>query len=134
MGTDPQHSLEKIISLTILETTTCIIIGVLPGMSSTFTRKYVQAGSNSSKRMPASGVGTRISGRAGRLNTDSSKFLKLGETTRSRQMDEDGLQSPNLQQVKVFAEEHPASSSGSIAELQLIRKTTDIEIQMHHQE
>jgi hypothetical protein len=48
LATDAQHSVTKIMILSQAEVTTCIVIGVLPGISRVFTKKYLQ-GSSASK-------------------------------------------------------------------------------------
>jgi len=47
LATDSEHSTDKILILTLAETTTCIIIAALPGISSTFVRKYARGSSKS---------------------------------------------------------------------------------------
>lgn len=49
LATDVQNSIKRIMVLTTIEATVCIIIGILPGISSAFTSKYVQSGPGSSK-------------------------------------------------------------------------------------
>lgn len=63
LATDAHHSIEKIILLSQAEMTTCIVIGILPGVSSVFTRKYIYGISSS-----ASGHVARRSS-AGRINS-----------------------------------------------------------------
>ncbi|KAH7176229.1 hypothetical protein EDB81DRAFT_33686 [Dactylonectria macrodidyma] len=51
LATDASHSIEKIMLLSQAEITTCIVIGVLPGASSAFTRKYIYGISSSSAQV-----------------------------------------------------------------------------------
>lgn len=64
LATDASHSIEKIILLSQAEITTCIVIGILPGVSSVFTRKYIYGISSSSSSAHAA---RRSS--AGRINS-----------------------------------------------------------------
>jgi hypothetical protein len=47
LATDAQHSATKIMILSQAEVTTCIAIGVLPGISRVFAKKYLQGSSPS---------------------------------------------------------------------------------------
>lgn len=49
LATDVESSIKKILVLTAVELTVCIVIGILPGVSSSFTKRYVQGGSESNK-------------------------------------------------------------------------------------
>lgn len=71
LATDSQNSLKRIIILTTIELTVCIVIGIIPGVSSAFTRKYGQAGSSTKK---LSSVGGAKSGKQG-----SQVFSRLEE-------------------------------------------------------
>lgn len=44
LATDVQNSLKRIMALTSIETTVCLVVGILPGISSSFTKRYVQGG------------------------------------------------------------------------------------------
>ncbi|KAM5353075.1 hypothetical protein ACJZ2D_017044 [Fusarium nematophilum] len=53
LATNARQSIEKIMLLSVAEITTCLIIGVLPGISSVFTKKYIYGMSSSSSPTPA---------------------------------------------------------------------------------
>ncbi|KAN0093539.1 hypothetical protein V8E51_016723 [Hyaloscypha variabilis] len=46
LATDVQNSIKRIMVLTAVEMTVCIVIGVLPGISSSFTKRYAPGGSS----------------------------------------------------------------------------------------
>jgi hypothetical protein len=50
LGVNPQSNIKYIMSLTIIEVATCIVVGCVPCISSTFTRKYVYSSRGSSNR------------------------------------------------------------------------------------
>ncbi|KAF8864032.1 hypothetical protein BDZ45DRAFT_722132 [Acephala macrosclerotiorum] len=47
--TDVQNSIKGIMVLTAIEVTVCIVVGVLPGISSSFTKRYAQGGTEYKK-------------------------------------------------------------------------------------
>ena len=49
LATDVENSIKRIMVLTAVEVTVCIVIGILPGISSTFTKRYTQGGSEVNK-------------------------------------------------------------------------------------
>lgn len=49
LAIDPENSVKRILLLSDIELAVYIVIGVLPGVSSSFTRKYVQGRSGQSK-------------------------------------------------------------------------------------
>jgi heme/copper-type cytochrome/quinol oxidase subunit 4 len=49
LATDVENSIKRIMVLTTVEVTVCIVIGILPGISSTFTKRYAQGGSDVNK-------------------------------------------------------------------------------------
>ena len=62
LGINPQSNIKYINSLTMIEVMTCFVIGCIPCISSTFTKKYVYHGrTNSNQRNPygASGYSSR---------------------------------------------------------------------------
>ncbi|KAH6695941.1 hypothetical protein BKA61DRAFT_683319 [Leptodontidium sp. MPI-SDFR-AT-0119] len=71
LATDVQNSIKRIMVLTTIELTVCIIIGVIPGISSAFTRKYAQAGPSTKKLSSA--------GRVKSGGNDSQAFSRLKE-------------------------------------------------------
>lgn len=71
LATDVQNSIKRIMVLTTIEVTVCIIIGIIPGISSAFTRKYAQGGSSTKKLSTAGRV------KSGRI--DSQAFSRLEE-------------------------------------------------------
>jgi hypothetical protein len=53
LGVNPQSNIKYIMTLTMIEVATCVVVGCLPCISSTFTRKYVYSSrgfTNSSNR------------------------------------------------------------------------------------
>ncbi|RYP37691.1 hypothetical protein DL768_010841 [Monosporascus sp. mg162] len=76
LATDSQHNLKRILILTAIELTVCILIGVLPGVSSAFTRRYVYGSTSASSRQPPSGLNDRLASQT------KHNFIRLGEQNR----------------------------------------------------
>ncbi|RYP73202.1 hypothetical protein DL770_007831 [Monosporascus sp. CRB-9-2] len=66
LATDAQNNLKRILILTAIELTVCILIGVLPGVSSAFTRRYVYGSASASSKQPPPGLNDRLSSQAKR--------------------------------------------------------------------
>ncbi|PVH68437.1 hypothetical protein DL98DRAFT_662183 [Cadophora sp. DSE1049] len=69
LATDVQNSIKRIMVLTTIELTVCIIIGIIPGISSAFIKKYAHAGSSTKK--PSSAGRVKSGGK------DSRAFSRL---------------------------------------------------------
>jgi len=54
LAIDVQNSIKRIMVLTSVEGTVCIVVGILPGISSSFTKRYIQGGSEFNKSTPSS--------------------------------------------------------------------------------
>ncbi|KAH6967692.1 hypothetical protein BKA56DRAFT_678849 [Ilyonectria sp. MPI-CAGE-AT-0026] len=82
LATDARHSTEKIMLLSQVEVTTCIVIGVLPGVSSAFTRKYIY-GSFSSAHVARHSDAGRINSRHhhGPKKPNTADFIELPSRT-----------------------------------------------------
>jgi hypothetical protein len=62
LAIDVQNSIKRIMILTAVEVTVCLVVGILPGISSSFTKRYAQGGSEFSKSTPSSRL------KSGKLN------------------------------------------------------------------
>lgn len=62
LAIDVQNSIKRIMVLTAVEVTVCLVVGILPGISSSFTKRYAQGGSEFSKSTPSSRL------KSGKLN------------------------------------------------------------------
>ena len=108
LATDVQNSIKRIIVLTTVELTVCIVIGILPGISSSFTRKYAQGVSSFSKPGPSS------NGKS--VKHDKRHFSHLASDRELFEMRAAKVTSAvsvlrTSHQVIVFAEERDQSSS-----------------------
>lgn len=85
LATDARHSIEKIMLLSVAEITTCLVIGVLPGISSVFTKKYIYGISSSSSAQGARrSVADRINSKHAHDPTkpNTSNFIELPSRAR----------------------------------------------------
>jgi len=78
LGVNPQSNVKYIMSLTMIELATCIVVGCVPCISSTFTRKYVY-----SRR----GTSSNRGGTGGYNTTGRSSTLKQQDTTHMESVD-----------------------------------------------
>lgn len=90
LATNANNSIQKIMILSTIEMTASIVIGILPGLSSSFTRRYVQAGTETPKSSSRSKIGRsrrqtftqlsahRIPGVKDVVDTSSMELRELG--------------------------------------------------------
>jgi len=84
LGLNPQSNIKYIMSLTIIEVATCIVVGCLPCISSTFTRKYVY----NSKNMSAANRGS------------TAAFNSTGRSSTFKQQEVSHMESIDLSTAK----------------------------------
>ncbi|KAH7119437.1 hypothetical protein B0J13DRAFT_651397 [Dactylonectria estremocensis] len=72
IATDAQHSTKKIMILTAVELTVCLVIGIFPGISVAFTRKYVNGHATYPSNRPSNKYKISHS-----TNTDLSKHQQM---------------------------------------------------------
>jgi hypothetical protein len=114
--------------LTAVELTVCIIIGILPGISSFFIRRYTQRSSESRLRTSRSKT-TKQTDIFVPLSDSGSSRTKVGD-------DIEGLEFTQLGHVAVaFADERvsPATSTDKIFGMEEvgIREVTDVSVTTH---
>lgn len=78
LATDVQNSIKRIMVLTTIEGTVIIVIGILPGISSSFTKRYAQGGSEGNKSTLSSQL------KSGKLNNPTFAQLSGHDSSVSR--------------------------------------------------
>jgi len=73
LGVNPQSNIKYVMSLTMIEVATCIVVGCLPCISSTFTRKYVY--SSRANSAPSNRRGTAGYNTTGKSTTTDQKDM-----------------------------------------------------------
>ncbi|KAH6666081.1 hypothetical protein B0J14DRAFT_678703 [Halenospora varia] len=107
LATDVQNSIKRIMVLTTIELTVCIVIGIIPGISSAFTSKYAPAASSTKK---LSTTGRAKSGKQGsrvfsRLEENQVSGLRTGDDAGDIELSE------SSHRKLAFVEERVESSS-----------------------
>jgi hypothetical protein len=76
LGVNAQANIKYIMIMTMAELTTVVIVGAVPGISSIFTRKYVEGKGN-----PATQYATpKLSRRPQQSNRDGNTWLEIDDT------------------------------------------------------
>lgn len=76
LGVNASANIKYIMVITMAELTTVVIVGALPGISSVFTRKYVEGKGN-----PVASYGTaKLSRRPPQSNHDGNTWLEIDDT------------------------------------------------------
>ncbi|CZR60162.1 uncharacterized protein PAC_10058 [Phialocephala subalpina] len=78
--TDVQNSIKRIMVLTAVEVTVCVVIGILPGISSSFTKRYAQGGSEFPKSSSRSKSGKLSHPTFAQLSGHDISVVKDGHT------------------------------------------------------
>ncbi|KAH8594001.1 hypothetical protein B0O99DRAFT_712706 [Bisporella sp. PMI_857] len=107
LATDVQNSIKRIMVLSMIEVTVCIVIGIIPGISSAFTSKYAPASSNTKKLSSTSRA------KSGKQGSQVFSRLEEDQITRGRTGDDAGdieLSSSSHRKL-AFAEERVESRS-----------------------
>jgi len=78
MAVGGQNNIPRIMILSTVEISVCIVIGILPAFSSSFTKRYMRSGSASTKPTTASRL------KIGRLNDSTFAQLSGNDTTAAK--------------------------------------------------
>jgi len=78
MAVGGQNNIPRIMILSTVEITVCIVISILPALSSSFTKRYMQSGSASTKPT----IPSRL--KIGRLNNSTFAQLSGNNTTAAK--------------------------------------------------